>query len=56
MIWLIVLIVILPFAAVLLHGAPYLPTLKDQQQAVFKIADLKKGDLFIDLGSFGFRI
>lgn len=52
MIWLAItgLSLILCFGAVLLVGAPYLPTLKPQITAAFKLADLKAGDRLLELG------
>lgn len=38
------------FSFVLLHGAPYLPTLKAQVAAALELADLKPGDTVIELG------
>lgn len=38
------------FGAVLLVGAPYLPTLKKQVQTALELADLKEGDTIIELG------
>ena len=40
----------------LLIGAPYLPTLNNQVQDIFKLLDLKPGDLLIELGSGDGRI
>ena len=51
MIWLLSLILIIPFAFVLLFGAPYLPTRKAQVNQALDLLDLKKGQLLIDLGS-----
>ncbi len=51
MIWLALLIIILPFAYVLLFGAPYLPTRKKQVNQALDLLGLKKGELLIDLGS-----
>lgn len=50
MIFLIVLLAVLPFAAVLLFGAPYLPTRKRQAQEALDLLGLKKGEVFVDLG------
>lgn len=49
MIWLS-LALLLCFAMVLLYGAPYLPTLKKQQQTALKLLDLKKGQTLLELG------
>jgi len=50
MIWAAIFIVILCFAGVLLFGAPYLPTLKTQQQEALKLLDLKPGQTLLELG------
>lgn len=50
MILLITLFIILPFGFVLLFGAPYLPTRKVQARQALDLLDLKKGDVFVDLG------
>ena len=52
MIWLgtTVLIVLLCFGIVVLFGAPYLPTLTPQVLSALKLAGLKKGDSFLELG------
>lgn len=44
-------ILILLFGFVVFFGAPYLPTLNPQVQAALKLADLKKGDHLLELGS-----
>lgn len=41
----------LPFAIVLLVGAPYLPTRRAQANQALDMMRLKKGDVFVDLGS-----
>lgn len=51
MIWLVVLVIVLPFAFVLLYGAPYLPTRRMQAEQALDMLDLKEGDVFVDLGS-----
>lgn len=51
MIWLLLLVLIIPFAFVLLFGAPYLPTRKTQVDQALDLLALKKGELLIDLGS-----
>ncbi len=38
------------FSAVLLVGAPYLPTLGRQVKAVLELADLQSGDTLLELG------
>lgn len=39
------------FAFVILFGAPYLPTLKKQQQEALDMLDLKEGQTLVELGS-----
>jgi 16S rRNA A1518/A1519 N6-dimethyltransferase RsmA/KsgA/DIM1 with predicted DNA glycosylase/AP lyase activity len=51
-----VIVLILIFGFVILFGAPYLPTLKNQIEAVFELLDLKKGETLIELGSGDGRI
>lgn len=51
MIWLIIFLIVLPFAFVLLFGAPYLPTRRLQAEQALDLLGLKKGDVFVDLGS-----
>lgn len=46
----LLLVLLLCFAAVLLFGAPYLPTLKPQIEAALELASLKKGDTMLELG------
>src|SRR5665213_853621 len=52
MIWLALvgLLVLLCFGAVLLVGAPYVPTLSPQVIAALELADLKPGDTLLELG------
>lgn len=50
-IFILVLLVMLLFGFVLLFGAPYLPTLKHQQQAALDLLDLKPGQILLELGS-----
>ncbi|HSX30749.1 MAG TPA: methyltransferase domain-containing protein [Candidatus Saccharimonadales bacterium] len=47
----VLLAVLLMFAAVLLRGAPYMPTLDTQVQAALELLDLKKGQTLLELGS-----
>lgn len=50
--WLLLaLLLSLPFAIVLLVGAPYLPTRKKQVNEALDLLNLKPGDLLVDLGS-----
>jgi hypothetical protein len=52
MIWLLLISLILVcFAFVTLFGAPYLPTLKNQQLIALELLDLKPGQSLIELGS-----
>lgn len=44
------LILAICFSFVLIWGAPFLPTLKKQIKAALDLAELKKGDMIIDLG------
>jgi SAM-dependent methyltransferase len=44
------LVVMICFGAVLLFGAPYLPTLTPQVAAALKLAELKPGDTLLELG------
>ena len=50
--WLVIIaaVVILLFGLVLLFGAPYLPTLRPQIDAAFKLLDLKNGEHLLELG------
>jgi len=52
MIWLIIVgaVLLFSFSAVLLVGAPYLPTLKPQVEAALRLADLHKGQTLLELG------
>ena len=50
MIWLVLILMFLPFAVVILFGAPYLPTMKKQAGEALDLLNLKKGELFVDLG------
>lgn len=58
MIWLaiVLLVVIGCFAAVLINGAPYLPTLRPQIGAALELADLKPGQTMIELGAGDGRV
>jgi hypothetical protein len=48
---LIVLFIILCFGFVLIFGAPYLPTMKTQQNQALDLLDLKPGQTLLELGS-----
>lgn len=47
----ILCLIIFPFGFVLLFGAPYLPTRRVQAKEALDLLSLKKGDIFVDLGS-----
>lgn len=46
----IILLVFICFSFVLLFGAPYLPTLKQQQKIALKLLNLKPGQMMIEPG------
>jgi 16S rRNA A1518/A1519 N6-dimethyltransferase RsmA/KsgA/DIM1 with predicted DNA glycosylase/AP lyase activity len=48
---LIILFIILCFGFVLIFGAPYLPTMKTQQNQALDLLDLKPGQTLLELGS-----
>lgn len=50
MILLILLLIVFPFAFVLLYGAPYLPTRQKEAELALDMLNLKKGEVFVDLG------
>ncbi|HYH36197.1 MAG TPA: hypothetical protein VD706_01725 [Candidatus Saccharimonadales bacterium] len=52
MIWLQIalVVVIICFSAVLLFGAPYVPTLKPQVRTALELADLSPGQTLVELG------
>ncbi len=52
MIWLfgLALVLIFSFGAVLLFGAPYLPTLRPQVEQAMELVNLKSGQTLIELG------
>lgn len=58
MTWLLIaaLVVILAFGAVLLRGAPYLPTLDAQGRAALELLNLKPGQTLLELGSGDGRV
>jgi hypothetical protein len=49
--YLVILAVVLAFALGIRRGAPYVPILKRDSDALLKLAELKPGDTIIDLGS-----
>jgi SAM-dependent methyltransferase len=51
MIWVIACMLVLPFGFVLLYGAPYLPTRRQQAKQALDMLGLKEGEVFVDLGS-----
>lgn len=51
MVWLLLALAILPFGFVLFFGAPYLPTRRRQAAEALDMLGLKKGEVFVDLGS-----
>ena len=53
---LILVVLIISFGGVLLFGAPYLPTLKNQVDVALDLIDLKPGDTLIELGSGDGRV
>ena len=48
---LIILVIILCFGFVLIFGAPYLPTMQQQQNQALELLGLKKGQTMLELGS-----
>lgn len=46
----ILAVFVLSFGGVVFFGAPYLPTLNNQQQAAFDLLKLKKGQTMLELG------
>ena len=52
----VAVLIVLCFAAVLFFGAPYLPTLKQQQQTALSLLNLKAGQTLLDLGCGDGRI
>lgn len=49
--WAIGILLLLAYAASLLLGAPYLPTMKRQREDALDLLDLKPGQVLVDLGS-----
>jgi hypothetical protein len=49
-------VIIFLFGFVVLFGAPYVPTLKDQQEAALHLLDLKPGQTLLELGSGDGRV
>jgi SAM-dependent methyltransferase len=50
MIWGVLCLLVLPFAFVLLYGAPYLPTRREQAEQALDMLGLTEGEVFVDLG------
>lgn len=46
----VIFIAVFLFSFVVLFGAPYLPTMRAQQKVALDLLDLKKGQVFYDLG------
>jgi len=51
LIWIVALLLVLSFGAVLLIGAPYMPTLKKSCTQALDLLDLKPGQTLYELGS-----
>ncbi len=47
----VLVVLVLMFGFVIFFGAPYLPTLKKQQQEALDLLDLQPGQLLLELGS-----
>jgi len=52
----ILFVIILAFGFVIIFGAPYLPTMKKQQEQAFKLLNLKPGQKILELGSGDGRV
>lgn len=50
MFWLLAIIAVLAFGAVVFIGAPYLPTLKSQVEIALDLAHLQPGETLLELG------
>ena len=53
---LIFFVIVLAFGFVIMFGAPYLPTMKKQQEQAFKLLNLKPGQKILELGSGDGRV
>lgn len=51
LVYVLLAVLFFSFCAVILRGAPYLPTLRPQILTSFELAGLKKGDTLLELGS-----
>src|SRR5581483_2965760 len=49
-VWIVGILLVLAYGAVLPFGAPFVPTLKKQSSQALDLIDLKPGQTFIDLG------
>lgn len=49
--WILAILLIAAYGAVIFFGAPFLPTLRPERERVFDLMNLKKGQVFVDLGS-----
>lgn len=50
-IWILALLLIIAYGAVIAFGAPFLPTLKPQREKALDLLGLKPGQTLVDLGS-----
>ena len=53
---LVSMVLVLMFGFVIFFGAPYLPTLKKQQEEALDLLDLQPGQLLLELGSGNGRL
>jgi len=49
--WGLAILLIIAYGLVIFFGAPFLPTLRAERERAFDLLNLKKGQLFVDLGS-----
>lgn len=56
MFFIIVFLIVTSFGFVILFGAPYLPTMKKQQEQAFELLNLKPGQKILELGSGDGRV
>lgn len=50
-VWVVGIVLFLSWLAIVLVGAPYVPTKGRDLQKILKVAGLRKGDVLVDLGS-----
>ena len=50
-VWVLGLLLVIAYGAVIAFGAPFLPTLKKTQADAIKLINLKEGQVLVDLGS-----